>query len=764
MNQTVQNLKSELEMANSGLEPTKPIAGRIGVCVISWQSWMMALVYTAIVTAAPAVEAQVSIEDLRIGFGLAGTGNEGNYKIGSWAPARVRLRADKERFAGRLELSVSDCDDVDTVFRRDVSLGPNESIDVMSYVKAGKQLPEYHVRLVDTSGKVRATTSFDSSAGRISDGAAQDVVLIVAVGRPAGLDIEQIAKRPGYPPEDFRIGQLETTRELPTRWFGYEAVNHLILCLDDPQQIENMDLTARVAMETWVRNGGHLVVSVGTSWERVQNVLGPILPAEIDRTETVNQLKELETFLESAAAPLRIRGDLSLPHLTNVRGQVVAGTRELPIAVRAPLGFGMVTLVALELNREPFMSWEGRTDFWIKLLGLKKGTTQTNPTPGAWANRAMSDISSHLRTRLEQFEGVSLVPFQWVALFIFVYILLIGPVDYLLVKKLKRMELTWVTFPSMVIAVSLAAYLTAYKLKGDELRVNKIDVVDVDRATGELRGTSWFTLFSPQIANYGVSVQPDLAAIMADPGQTAGPPVVVSWLGLAEDAIGGMARRGGSGLFRRGYSFGPDAQALVDVPIQVWSMKGFTARWHGQANPTVDADLQSIDTRAVKGTITSRLAVAIDDCNLVFGGRVYPLGSLPPNGSVVIGSRSAQDLSGFAGRRASAYVNTPGRYSSATGQGVSNSDDLMFTMMFHGRLPKGDQYAANNYFADIDLSDLLDQQRAILVGRVAAKGSRLILNGSEVTENVSESSYLRVVLPVTPGPSEPVLFTPPSPF
>ena len=64
----------------------------------------------------------------------------------------------------------------------------------------------------------------------------------------------------------------------------------------------------------------------------------------------------------------------------------------------------------------------------------------------------VSDLSTILRTALEQFPGVKLIPFGWVAFFIFLYILLIGPGDYFFLKKvLKRMELTWITFPTIVL-------------------------------------------------------------------------------------------------------------------------------------------------------------------------------------------------------------------------------------------------------------------------------------------------------------------------
>src|SRR5207302_2692824 len=62
-----------------------------------------------------------------------------------------------------------------------------------------------------------------------------------------------------------------------------------------------------------------------------------------------------------------------------------------------------------------------------------------------------SDVcSSDLQGSLDFFEGVPVVSFGWVALFILIYIVLIGPVDYLFLKKVvKRLEWTWVTFPEI---------------------------------------------------------------------------------------------------------------------------------------------------------------------------------------------------------------------------------------------------------------------------------------------------------------------------
>ena len=128
----------------------------------------------------------------------------------------------------------------------------------------------------------------------------------------------------------------------------------------------------------------------------------------------------------------------------------------------------------------------------MRAIDLKRPRgDQSGAGPRRWRRAAvLSDTASPTcrassASALEQFPGVKLIPFGWVAFFIFLYILLIGPGDYFFLKKvLKRMELTWITFPTIVVTVSLVAYYAAYVLKGNDLLVNKVDVVDIDQAAG----------------------------------------------------------------------------------------------------------------------------------------------------------------------------------------------------------------------------------------------------------------------------------------
>src|SRR5262249_6040241 len=147
-----------------------------------------------------------------------------------------------------------------------------------------------------------------------------------------------------------------------------------------------------------------------------------------------------------------------------------------------------------------------------------------------------TDVATRLQRELDRFD-VPRVSFGLVALFIFLYILLVGPLDYLLLKNVfKRLEWTWVTFPVVVVVVTAAAYFSAAALGRGRLQINEVDLVAVAQrgAAAHAHGTTWLALWSPDLRTYTVGWEPALAAWSS--GGDAGPaaPAVVTWLGRPE--------------------------------------------------------------------------------------------------------------------------------------------------------------------------------------------------------------------------------------
>src|SRR5262249_28262248 len=256
-----------------------------------------------------------------------------------------------------------------------------------------------------------------------------------------------------------------------------------------------------------------------------------------------------------------------------------------PLILRTPYGMGRVTLIAFDFDLQPFLSWQGQTQFYEKLLteshDLSRDPShrqgkQFNPM-GFGGDNSPGEVAGDLQASLEQFEDVPMISFGWVALFILIYIIVVGPLDYLFLKKVvKRLELTWITFPAVVLLVSVVAYFAAYAIKGNDLRINKVDLVDIDLVEGAAGGArsygqTWITLFSPRIQLYTIGLEPaspDWAAaseqgkpgageaakvkITSTPGQAS---VLVSWLGRPDAGFGGTDRSRSQTLFRRSYDY-----------------------------------------------------------------------------------------------------------------------------------------------------------------------------------------------------------------
>jgi hypothetical protein len=311
------------------------------------------------------------------------------------------------------------------------------------------------------------------------------------------------------------------------------------------------------------------------------------------------------------------------------------------VVVQAPFGLGRVTLVAFDLDRSPFIDFGPRDVFWDWLLrtgGAERasvgGTGQgQDPYVNGFDTGREDELATGLRTHIDTFEGVPVISFGWVALFIALYTLLIGPIEYLFLKKIVgRLELTWVTFPLIVLSVSAAAYFTAYAIKGHDLKVNKVDVVDVDPAGGRVYGRSWFTLFSPRIDSYTVGAEPRDGWTVARPG-VSDPPATVDWMAGGVAAAGASSAGGTATTPTRRAEVRGRAGRGADPGVVHEGVHGQLERVHGPATPLAESGLYHPpgDRTAVVGDFVCRLPVKeLRDAVLIYAGKVYRLDPVVP--------------------------------------------------------------------------------------------------------------------------------------
>ena len=724
---------------------------RIAALVTAW--WVVHV---------PGALAQPSAEpvivDAQIGF-------HGVYKLGCWTPLTVELMGQQHAYTGHVTVTVPDSDGVPTtvVSPRPVGIEPGQTTKTSLYVRVGQSNSALKIRFT-ADEKVRSERTFYASPqqgpGVVPGGVPATDRILLQFGPPLQLR-ELVRKQEGYEPT-VRIARIESAEELPTSWIGYEGVETVLLTTSEPELYRPLlqNQVRLAALGEWVRQGGRLVVFCGAHGHELLSPQGPLeklIPGTYAETLPLRQSQALENFCAAAQPVSRDRRlNLAVSRLQDVRGQILldAGGRgsSLPLVVRAHMGLGELVFVGLDFDSPPLGDWSGRVSFLKSVLVWQDDETQDTSNSAAGYD-GQSDLVTQLCVALdEKFVGVKFVSFGVVTVLVAAYLLLIGPGDYFLVKKaLRRTELTWVTFPLIVIGASAGAYWFANRMKGDQLHVNQVEVVDIDTRTGQVRGTVWTHFFTPRVHAYNLTFEPVILGSLAAPESKK----ILSWLGKPGYSLGGMQAGGEqTSVFSSGYSYGAELDSLHDLPVQVWSTKTITARW----SATCDINLESLlerDDEQLSGQFTNTSAVELADCQLLYGTEAYYLGRVPAGAPLRIDEaklpRRVKTLltNATAGESPQTQIADDGTVPFSRAK--MDVARLAKVMMFYDAI-NGARYTGmvGHYQSFLDLSHLLEQNDlAILLCRVSAMGSRWIDDAEALGSDPDRRwTYYRFVLPV----------------
>jgi hypothetical protein len=666
-------------------------------------------------------------------------------RLGSWAPVRVLLRNGPNPFHGQLEVACPDDDDLPLIVRAPVALPPGGESAATVMVRPGSSRPSLGLRFLDADGRplgrpttVPLTTPLEP-ARRV----------ILAAGQAPGLpDLAGLFKF-----QDAGAGvSVGTLDHLPPQWFGLDGAEVVVLVAADPAAATLLRPESVAVLRDWVAQGGHLVVSLGANWKDTADALDDLLPARPTGTLVLSELSELgalESFAGTVSRPIPPPLNVIRLEASGPGAVPLAAVAATPLVVRGGYGFGRVTVLGLDVSRPPFADWPDRTLVWDRLVDLRGRAAESTGVVaggrGSIIQQADPDLAARLHQALGAFPGVRLVPFGLVASLVFLYLIAVGPLDYFFLRRvLRRMEWTWVTFPLLVVGTSAAAFAAAHALKGDRLRVNAIDLLDVDQSRGALRGATWLTTFSPGNLDYRAAVAP----IAPDLNPASPPPpwlsTTLSWFGPPDASLSGVGRWA-LGDRRATYENPGRYDQLTGLRIPIWSTKSLAGRWAGSAPGTrvLDADLRTVAGDRVTGSVRNRLDHTLLNARLFYGRNAYDLGTIRPRGI----ARVDPTRSEAASRHLARLVQSADRRGPQTAEPDALRVELLRAALFRDALgSRADAYPSAP-LRGLDMSAHANElRRPILVAEVDAPASQITLDGHNGDPQWTRSTVVRVVL------------------
>lgn len=698
----------------------------------------------------------------RVDVGLAG-----RYKVGFWTPVRVDVRGLPADWRGRLELIAADSEGMPVKYVADVAARPVADADgamqLTGYVKFGRVRSSLVVRL----GEGESSVERRLSEAEVPAALGVQQPLLVTLRQNMGMDE---AVRFAFASGDGAVSVLvERPQELPDRWYGYEGVHTLVIGTSDAAWLEQLAPEQLAAIDEWLRLGGRLVLSAGNRAAELAGRGTPWsewIPGRVAEVVDLRRSAGLESY---ATAEQRLLGAdgaerLRFALLEGVRGRIeatetLAALGDRPVVVTSPVGFGQVVFVGIDLEDAPTSTWRGRPRLMGKLLqtdrSLIQSETSGRESQGQVSHLGFDDLSGQLRSALDQFPGVSTVPFGWIVTMVIAYIALIGPLDFFLHRKLGRAEATWITFPLAAVGFAALALWLGGRGKESRLRVNQVDVVDVDATTGLARGTTWLNVYSPHslTSDWRFDVE-------ARDGRLAVGEFLASWQGVPGRGVGALGSTATSLLATGSYvtrlpTPPTELGSLEALPISVAGTRCLSGRWRGRATLDADAALRSdsLDGQ-LQGRFRNPWNFPLTDWALLRGNWMYRgERDLEPGEEVTMAEFSAARYLDWhlTRRRVSSDAKD---YTAPWDEGSFETPRIVEMMMFH-RSAGGSSYTriAGRYQQYLDLTDQLRLGRAILVGRgpTACRPSR---DGASIGDDYEQSTaFYRVVVPVEFGRS-----------
>lgn len=509
---------------------------------------------------------------------------DGHARVGSWMAIDIRVANQGPAISGELRLAGGA--QGRTRFGTPVDL-PTQSDKVYRlYAQPPAFGREIEISLVD-GATVIATTKAAFSVHESSQ-----LVVGVVAEQPGDIvdDLDLLPNQNSVAPLTIALN----VEDLPARVEAWGVLDRVVWQDTDSARLTTEQIAA---LRGWVAGGGRLVIVGGTSGPASLSAFPDILLPFRPTATTDVEPEALGALLGEIPATATV-----LPALTGQLsgGRALATAGDRTVAAERSYGSGSVTIVGFD----PTASWIGGTSqaegMWRRLL----------PTRSAGGPILGDD--SQIVAAASQPPTLALPPIGGLIALLGAYILLIGPINYLVLRRLDRREWAWITMPVLIIAFAAGAYGFGSLLRGTDLIVNEVAIVRGSPGATEGTAQVYLGVFSPTRGTYQLRVPG--GALLSSPtsGEFMGGNLTTTML----DVLQGDPAQ----VRDLGVGFGSLRTVRAETAVSV---------------PLVQAELRLDDGR-LTGTVTNASDELLSKPAVVLGGTVAKLADLAPGASATV--------------------------------------------------------------------------------------------------------------------------------
>jgi hypothetical protein len=555
-------------------------------------------------------------------------GFETHYRDGNWVPVQVTLRNDGPDFSGTLSLATpgpqflgSSIQGTPSNYQLSITLANGAQKQVTMYLPLYFDVQSITVKLLDSGGNV-----VGSQTATLTPLIPGDVFVGILSDQSSGFGTLSAAPLPNQ--GGSVVIDFLNAGTMPNRAAALKNFDLIVL---DNFTTSNLSAAQLSALQTWVNQGGTLILAGGPEWHRTLGALpAGLVPVTVIGTATLaagNPLLPLggpgavrpgqNNVPGTVQSPITISTATTMAQGDPGTSEVVLASRSAPLIVQARREQGTIIYLAFDPALEPILGWQGASVLWEGLLlrslgdqllshsGLSPGTgSSSEPGQPLLASRMSGFLQSLLPTTIPS-------PWWTLALLLAGYILVLGPARFLLVKRLKRRDWSWRIVLSSIVIFSLLSYGLAFMEKGSSILSDSITIAQLSQNGSLAHITTYTGVFVPNEGDFQVRipgnglVQPSPDNFSFSQGGSTGP--------VGESPVTISPVQGGTGV------------NLQDVNI--WTLHTILAEQDRQVHKGLVSQLV-LQNGTLTGMVTNTFGYALSDAFLLMPNQALSLGHL----------------------------------------------------------------------------------------------------------------------------------------
>jgi hypothetical protein len=363
------------------------------------------------------------------------------------------------------------------------------------------------------------------------------------------------------------------------------------------------------ALDMWVHLGGQLVLSGGAQASQTVAGLDTLLPVTLHGLDDDARLTSLLKLIR-AQGPAQAQDDMheTLPAQVTVsqvelkpRANDLDGARML---VSHPVGDGQVIFTAFDLAA--LRGWAPEPTLWAQVLDIKPRLTPAAPPFWSGSNFLVEALN------IPELE----LPSFWMLLcFMAFYIILVGPVNFLVLRRMRREELAWVTVPGLVFLFVAGTYGSSLIMRGTKPETFQLSIVQGFEGKDEGHSASYIGIFSPRRTNYTLTFPGDI--LVRSLGESDIPETPVVWTDGTTEV----------------------RDALIDVS----SIRTFVVQQPVTDVPQIETTLAEHEQNSFTIEVHNESPHPLQGAMVVQRTRMAPIGTLEPGDSTSVTLNRRQD-------------------------------------------------------------------------------------------------------------------------